>query len=210
MNAAVATRAAAGLGSWVTGAGHGGGGVVIGYDARRRSDEFARVTAEVLTGAGFAVQVLPRPLPTPVLSFAVRHLGAVAGVMVTASHNPPQDNGYKVFLADGAQIAPPADEEIAAAIARVGRLAAVPLGAGGDALGAEVAEASLEAIVNALPDSAPRAIRLAYTPLHGVGAPYCLAALARAGFAPPSVVATQAAPDPDFSTVDRPNPEEPG
>jgi phosphomannomutase len=93
MNAAVVARAAAGLGRWLEAHGHGGGGVVIGYDARRRSDEFARLSAEILAGAGFAVQVLPRPLPTPVLSFAVRHLGCAAGIMVTASHNPPEDNG---------------------------------------------------------------------------------------------------------------------
>src|SRR3954451_23608341 len=126
MNAAVVTRAAAGLGSWLTGAGHGGGGVVIGYDARRRSDEFARISAEVLAGAGFAVQVLPRSLPTPVLAFAVRHLGCVAGVRVTASHNPPDDNGYKVYLGDGRQLVPPADAQIEAAIAAVGPAREVP------------------------------------------------------------------------------------
>ncbi|MBJ7453586.1 MAG: phospho-sugar mutase, partial [Blastococcus sp.] len=127
MNAAVVTRAAAGLAAWLQGSGSRGGGVVIGYDARRRSDEFARISASVLAAAGFAVQVLPRALPTPVLSFAVRHLGCVAGIMVTASHNPPDDNGYKVYLGDGAQLVPPADREIEAAIAAVGPAREVPL-----------------------------------------------------------------------------------
>ncbi len=120
MNAAVVTRAAAGLGRYLVDSGHAGAGIVVGFDARRRSDEFAHVTAAVLTRAGFAVQVLPKALPTPVLSFAVRHLGCAAGVMVTASHNPPDDNGYKVYLADGAQLVPPADRLIEAAIAAVG------------------------------------------------------------------------------------------
>ena len=94
--------------------------MVIGYDARHNSDVFARDTAEVMTGAGLKAFVLPAPLPTPLLAFAIRDLGCVAGVMVTASHNPPQDNGYKVYLGDGSQIVPPADEEIAQEIAAVG------------------------------------------------------------------------------------------
>src|SRR4051794_8277366 len=174
MNAAVATRAAAGLGSWVTGAGHGGGGVVIGYDARRRSDEFARLSAEVLSGAGFAVQVLPRPLPTPVLSFTVRHLGATAGIMVTASHNPPQDNGYKVYLSDGAQLLPPADREIEAAITAVGSLRDLPRSDDWITLGDDVETDYVAAVVDALEPgrvrlAARQHVRIAYTAMHGVG-----------------------------------------
>ncbi len=124
MNRVVVIRAAAGLASYVKA--HGGSGVVIGYDARHKSDVFARDTAEVMAGAGLRAFLLPRPLPTPVLAFAIRHLGVDAGVMVTASHNPPQDNGYKVYLGDGSQIVPPADAEISAEIAAVGPLADGP------------------------------------------------------------------------------------
>src|SRR5438067_6589300 len=173
MNAAVVTRAAAGLGAWLLSQGHAGGGVVIGYDARRRSDEFARLSAGVLAAAGFAVQVLPRPLPTPVLSFAVRHLGCVAGVVVTASHNPPQDNGYKVYLADGAQLVPPADREIEAATGAVGPAREVPGDQEWLTLGDDVEADYVAAVVEALdPSRVPgrSALTVAYTALHGVGA----------------------------------------
>src|SRR3954453_5702533 len=125
MNRVVVLRAAAGLAAYLRQSGDSGS-VVIGYDARHNSDVFARDTAEVMTGAGLRAYVMPRPLPTPLLAYAIRHLGCVAGVMVTASHNPPQDNGYKVYLGDGSQIVPPADGDIAARIADVGRLADVP------------------------------------------------------------------------------------
>jgi phosphomannomutase len=130
--------------------------------------------------------------------------------MVTASHNPAQDNGYKVYLGDGAQISPPADRQIAAAIDAVGPLAAVPQGGGGQQLADELAEAYLDAILAELPAVAARDLRIVYTPLHGVGGALCTEALDRAGFPPPFVVAEQAEPDPDFPTAPRPNPEEDG
>ncbi|SDC07298.1 phosphomannomutase [Geodermatophilus telluris] len=213
MNAAVVTRAAAGLGVWLARAGHEGGGVVVGFDARHRSDEFARVTAAVLSAAGFTVSVLPRPLPTPVLSFAVRHLGCAAGVMVTASHNPPQDNGYKVYLADGAQLVPPADREIEDAIAAVGPAREVPASDDWTTLGDDVEADYVAAVVAALaPERVPGRDRLvvAYTAMHGVGAATTRAVFAAAGLAPPVSVPEQDVPDPAFPTVAFPNPEEPG
>src|SRR4249919_598613 len=139
MNRVVVTRAAAGLAAYLQDNGAPrDASVVIGYDARHNSDVFARDTAEVMTGAGLRALVLPRPLPTPLLAFAIRELGCVAGVMVTASHNPPQDNGYKVYLGDGSQIVPPADAEIAARIAAVGAVGDIPRGPGGEVLGDEI------------------------------------------------------------------------
>lgn len=213
MNAAVVTRAAAGLGAWLTAAGHRGGGVVIGFDARRRSDEFAWISAGVLAAAGFAVQVLPRPLPTPVLAFAVRHLGCSAGVMVTASHNPPEDNGYKVYLDDGGQLVPPADQQIEAASSAVGPAREVPLAAEWGTLGDDVEAAYVAAVVAALePERVPSrgSLTVAYTALHGVGAGTTRAVFAAAGLAAPVSVPEQEAPDPAFRTVAFPNPEEPG
>ena len=208
MNRVVVTRAAAGLCSYLTA--RGGRSVVVGFDARHKSDVFARDTAEVVTGAGMRALVLPRPLPTPVLAFAIRHLGADAGVMVTASHNPPQDNGYKVYLGDGSQIVPPADAEISAAIEAVGPLPSVPRGDAWDTLGDEVLEAYLDRVASLVDPATPRDLAIVYTPLHGVGRDVVLAAFDRAGFPAPTVVARQGDPDPDFSTVSFPNPEEPG
>ncbi|MFG1674305.1 phospho-sugar mutase [Micromonospora sp. NPDC049282] len=217
MNLAVVTRAAAGLVGWLAAQG-GEGPLVIGYDARRGSRAFAERTAQVATGAGRPALLLPRPLPTPVLAFAVRLLGAVAGVMVTASHNPPQDNGYKVYLGAqlggelgaGAQIVPPADAGIEAAIRAVGALLEVPLGPAGQVLGDDLVAAYVDRAAAVVDPAGPRDLKVAYTPLHGVGAAVLTAAFARAGFGVPGVVPEQAEPDPAFPTVSFPNPEEPG
>jgi phosphomannomutase len=209
MNRVVVTRAAAGLAAYLLDQGASrGDAVVIGYDARHNSDVFARDTAEVVTGASLRALVLPRPLPTPLLAFAIRHLGCVAGVMVTASHNPPQDNGYKVYLGDGSQIVPPADADIAARISAVGPVADVPRGDSGEGLGPEVVEAYLDAVA-ALPGDGARDLTWVYTPMHGVGGGTVVDAATRAGFAAPVLVGPQADPDPDFPTVAFPNPEEP-
>jgi phosphomannomutase len=222
MNLAVVRAAAAGLVRWLAERG-AAGPLVIGYDARHGSLAFARETARVATGAGRRALLLPGPLPTPVLAHAVRALDACAGVMVTASHNPPEDNGYKVYLGarlggpggHGAQIVPPADAEIEAAIRAVGPLAAVGLGAPGEILGDEIVKSYVDGAATVLdprgvePD-VRAALRVAYTPLHGVGLDVFTAAFARAGFARPDSVAEQARPDPAFPTVAFPNPEEPG
>ncbi|MBV1945518.1 phospho-sugar mutase [Streptomyces sp. BV129] len=211
MNRAVVIRAAAGLAAYLKAKGETGGLVVVGYDARHKSADFARDTAAVITGAGLRAAVLPRPLPTPVLAYAIRHLGAVAGVEVTASHNPPRDNGYKVYLGDGSQIVPPADAEIAAEIDAVRALADVPRPESGwEVLGDEVLEAYLARTDAVLGEGSARTARTVYTAMHGVGKDVLLAAFARAGFPEPALVAEQAEPDPDFPTVAFPNPEEPG
>jgi phosphomannomutase len=211
MNRVVVTRAAAGLASYLRKNGADEGDtVVIGYDARHRSEDFARDTAEVMRGAGLGALVLPRPLPTPVLAYAIRALGCVAGVMVTASHNPPQDNGYKVYLGDGSQIVPPADAEIAAAIEAVGPLAGLPRGDDWTRLDEAVVDSYLDAVARIVDPSGPRQLTVVHTPLHGVGGATVLEAMRRAGFTAPHEVPAQAEPDPDFPTVAFPNPEEPG
>jgi phosphomannomutase len=217
MNRAVVRAAATGLVRWLAAQG-ATGPIVIGYDARHRSHEFAVETARVATGAGRRALLLPGPLPTPVLAYAVRELDAAAGVMVTASHNPPRDNGYKVYLGAalggpggaGAQLVPPADGAIEAAIREVGPLTAVPLGEPGEVLGDDLLERYLDAAVAVVAPDAPRELTVAYTPLHGVGGTVAAEAFRRAGFAAPAIVAEQAEPDPDFPTVAFPNPEEPG
>ncbi|WP_329220474.1 phospho-sugar mutase [Streptomyces sp. NBC_01485] len=211
MNRSVVIRAAAGLAAYLTKNGGTGGVVVIGYDARHKSADFARDTAAVMTGAGFRAAVLPRPLPTPVLAYAIRHLGAVAGVEVTASHNPPRDNGYKVYLGDGSQIVPPADAGIAAEIDAIAALEDVPRPESGwQTLDDAVLDSYLARTDAVLAPDSPRTARTVYTALHGVGKDVLLAAFARAGFPEPVLVAEQAEPDPDFPTVAFPNPEEPG
>jgi len=216
MNRSVVIRAAAGLAAYLKkqGTPHGddtAGLVVIGYDARHKSQTFAEDTAAVMTGAGLRAAVLPRPLPTPVLAFAIRHLGAVAGVEVTASHNPPRDNGYKVYLGDGSQIVPPADAEIAAEIDAVASLDDVPRPTTGwETLDDTVLDAYLTRTDAVLSKDSPRTARTVYTAMHGVGKDVLLAAFARAGFPTPDLVTEQAEPDPDFPTVAFPNPEEPG
>jgi len=236
MNRAVVRAATAAVAGWLAGPGsagrdsgtqRGGGaqgghrdGVAVGCDARHRSAEFADEVAGVLAGAGIAVHMLPRPCPTPLLAFAVRHLGTAAGVMITASHNPAADNGYKLYLSDGAQVIPPVDAEIEKRIAGLGPLAQIPVAAAGSPLitrhGDEIAQAYLTAVVAAAagspgPSAGPGpGLSVVYTPMHGVAGQLMLRALRLAGFAAPHMVAAQAEPDPDFPTVAFPNPEEPG
>ena len=209
MNATVVRRAAAGIATWLARSGRGGGLVVIGYDGRFRSPEFATDSAAVFGAAGFDTRVMPRLLPTPVLAFAVQYFGAVAGIMVTASHNPPQDNGYKVYLGDGAQLAPPTDTYIEAAIRAVGSTRAIPTSARYTVLNDTVVDAYVAA-VTALVDPPRGGLRIVHTAMHGVGTEIVVRAFAKAGFEPLISVSRQAAPDPRFPTVAFPNPEEPG
>jgi len=212
MNRVLVGQAAAGLGAYLLGR-EPQPRVVIGYDGRHNSSVFARDSAAILAGAGVEALLMPRPLPTPVLAFAVRELGASAGVMVTASHNPARDNGYKVYLGgadDGAQIVPPADADIAAEIERAARVA---FGDRPTSTGIRtVDEAVVDAYVARTAElgSRPAPLRFVYTPMHGVGREVAERVFAQAGFPAPIVVAEQADPDPDFPTVAFPNPEEPG
>jgi phosphomannomutase len=190
-------------------------GVVIGHDARHRSDEFSLQAARVLAGTGIRVHLLTGRLPTPFLAFSVRKLSAAAGIMITASHNPREDNGYKLYLGDGAQIVPPADTEIESAISEVGPLGQIPLAAADSEListpGDELTRSYLDAICALAPAPASAAwLRFVYTPLHGVAGRLALRAFEQAGFSAPDVVAAQMEPDPEFPTVRFPNPEEPG
>jgi phosphomannomutase len=213
MNRAVVRGATSAVADWLLASAPPGDGVVIGCDARHRSDEFADEAARVLAGAGIRAHLLPRPCPTPLVAFAVRQLGAAAGIMITASHNPRTDNGYKLYLADGAQVIPPADSEIEGRIAALGPLREIRTATLGGPLiirhGDEVAAAYLAAITPAPVAGAATAPRVVYTPMHGVAGPLLLRALQRAGFARPHVVTVQGQADPDFPTAAFPNPEEP-
>ncbi|WP_182558985.1 phospho-sugar mutase [Microlunatus kandeliicorticis] len=220
MNRVVVGQAAAGLAAWLTdrltdtAAADAGGParVVVGHDARYNSAVFARDTAEILAGAGLHPLLVDHPTPTPVIAYGIRALGCVAGVVVTASHNPAQDNGYKVYLGDGSQIVPPVDAEIAARIEVVaGRpLADVPRGDATTTVGPELLDGYVTRLASLVPADAPRELDWVYTPLHGVGARVVAAALAATGFREPTVVTAQEQPDPAFPTVAFPNPEEPG
>ena len=218
MNRVLVGQAAAGFAAYLRAATPGGTpSVVIGYDGRRNSDVFARDSAEIFAGAGLRAILLPRLLPTPVLAFAVRHFGASAGVMVTASHNPPDDNGYKVYLGgadEGSQIVSPADAEIAAhilAVAEAADLGAVPRSDDYEIADESVVDAYVAATALVAPAPAGAAgMPWVYTAMHGVGYETLQRILETAGYPLPTVVAEQIEPDGRFPTVAFPNPEEPG
>lgn len=212
MNRLVVRQTTTGLMRWFAEHGNESPTVVIGFDARHGSADFANDTAAVVASMGGSARILPEPLPTPVLAHAVLAQNADAGVMVTASHNPPADNGYKLYLADGIQLVSPADAEIAAAIDAV---AAEPLPAidldhpGITRLDESSAAAHIEAAVRALRGT-QRTVTTVYSAMHGVGGQHLLRAFEAAGFPAPAIVAEQFEPDPEFPTVSFPNPEEPG
>jgi phosphomannomutase len=214
MNRAVVTKTAAGIATYMRR--HGMTSVVIGRDARYGSEDFTRDTAEIMMGAGFTTYVLPRPLPTPVLAYAVRNLKCDVGIMVTASHNPPQDNGYKVYLGgtvdgvryEGSQIISPTDSEISSDIAAVAPLPTLLRRQGWTVLD----ESHVDAYVKATSRLAtqPGTLKVVYSAMHGVGTETLRKVFVTSGFPEPILVTEQAEPDPDFPTVAFPNPEEPG
>ena len=214
MNRAVVGRTAAGIVAYMRE--RNLTSVVIGRDARYGSEDFTFETAEIMSGAGMQVFVLPRPLPTPVLAFATNELKCDVGIMVTASHNPPQDNGYKVYLGGtvdgihyrGSQIISPTDESIAAKIAAITSLAAQPRGTEWTVLDEDVIDKYVA--VTAAIATVPGNLKIVYTAMHGVGTETLLRVFHKAGFQSPILVDAQAQPDPDFPTVAFPNPEEPG
>jgi phosphomannomutase len=216
MNRLVAGRVAAGLARYIAASdpAAAAAGIVIGYDGRAKSDLFAADVARILSRAGVSVSMLPGPLPTPVLAFSVRHLGAAYGVMVTASHNPRQDNGIKVYVRDGGQLLSPADADIASFIDAVDPLR-LPAGWAEGPFEFTPAEESVSAYITAVaaggrsPGREP-GLKVVHTALHGVGDATLRAVLAAAGWPDPVPVAAQQHPDPAFPTVPYPNPEQPG
>ena len=218
MNRVLVAQAAAGFAAYLSEkASAGTPTVVIGYDGRKNSRVFAKDSAEIFAGAGLRAILLPRLLPTPVLAFAVRHLGADAGVMVTASHNPPNDNGYKVYLGgadQGSQIVAPADAEIAAHIQQVadhGDARAIPRSEAYETAGEDIVEAYVAATAAVAPAPVGTAgLRWVYTAMHGVGWETFSRIIGDAGYPAPWTVSEQRDPDPTFRTVSFPNPEEPG
>ena len=218
MNRVLVSQAAAGLAAYLLEQAPEGvtPSVVIGYDGRKNSAVFAGDTAELMAGAGVRAILLPRLLPTPVLAFAVRFFDAAAGVMVTASHNPPADNGYKVYLGGehhGSQIVSPADAAIAAHIGRIAETALVqdlPRSDGFEIAGEDVVDAYVAETAAVAPAPAGGQLRVVYTAMHGVGWETTRRVLETAGYPAPELVAEQIDPDPTFRTVSFPNPEEPG
>jgi phosphomannomutase len=213
MNRVLVAQAAAGLAAFLTSR-EAEPSILIGYDGRTNSDVFARDTAEIMAGAGVRAVLLPRTLPTPVLAFGVRHLGVSAGVMVTASHNPPRDNGYKVYLGgadDGAQIVSPTDGEIQAEILRIaaGDTRQLPRSDTYETAGDDVVDEYVRRTA-ALSPAPTVPLRVVYTAMHGVGWQTARRVFAEAGFGEPAVVTQQIKPDAAFPTVSFPNPEEPG
>lgn len=207
MNVAVVSRATWAVAKVLTERGLCGSQVIVGRDARHGSAIFATVTAEVLAAEGFSVFLLPGAVPTPVVAYAVRHTGAAAGIQITASHNPPADNGYKVYFDGGIQIISPTDTEIETAMATApfaDQIARKPV----SPADTDLVERYIERAAGVR--RATGSVRVALTPLHGVGGAVAVATLHRAGFAQVHTVGAQYAPDPDFPTVAFPNPEEPG
>ena len=214
MNRAVVGRTAAGIVAYMEE--RNLTSVVIGRDARYGSEDYTFETAAIMSGAGMKVFVLPRPLPTPVLAFATNELGCDVGIMVTASHNPPQDNGYKVYLGGtvdgieyrGSQIVSPTDASIARKIDAITSLKELPRGKVWTVLGEEIIEKYIECTASLA--TTPGTLKIVYTAMHGVGTETLQRVFHKAGYPSPILVAAQAAPNPDFPTVAFPNPEEPG
>ena len=211
MNRVVVQRAAAGFAAWLHANGHTSGSVVVGFDARHNSDVFARDTSEIMAGAGFHVLLADSPVPTPVTAFGIGHYGAVAGVMVTASHNPPADNGYKVYLGDGSQIVPPTDSQIAEQIEAVSTRPVGDIARGDDIelVGDDLIDAYVSRATE-LAGPVPDDVTWVYTAMHGVGTRVVRRLVEQAGLPEFVGVSEQLEPDPDFPTVSFPNPEEPG